>query len=134
LQIDWHSLIFCFSCDAQQNFWTVRRSLSRNLYGRYSKVSKFQNFEYEVHQVGSKYYRSQNFSCIAFKRTELVSRQISATAATARDRRNFFIAQNMLFYIKSPKKWKSANFYFPHMKYWKYWFHLQFFFLQIFTF
>jgi hypothetical protein len=78
----------------------VRRSLSRNLYGRYPKDSKFQNSEYEVHQVGPKYYGSQNFSFLAFIGTELVSRQISATAAMARDRRNFFIAQNMLFFHK----------------------------------
>jgi hypothetical protein len=59
--------------------------LSRNLYGRYPKDSKFQNSEYEVHQFGPKEYESQNFSFLAVVETELVSRQISATA-TARDR------------------------------------------------
>jgi hypothetical protein len=67
-----------FFCDAQPNFWTVRRSLNRNLYGRYPKDSKFQNSEYEVHQVGPKDYRSQNFSFLAFIGTELVFRQISS--------------------------------------------------------
>jgi hypothetical protein len=44
-------------------------------------------------------YGIQNFGFLAFIGTELVSRQISATA-TARDRRNFFIAQIMLFIHK----------------------------------
>jgi hypothetical protein len=35
------------------------------LYGRYPKDSKFQNSEYEVHQVGPKDYGSQNFSFLA---------------------------------------------------------------------
>jgi hypothetical protein len=46
--------------------------------------------EYEVHQVGPKNYGSQNFSFLAFIGTELVSRKISATVATARDRRKKF--------------------------------------------
>jgi hypothetical protein len=85
---------FLFFCDAQPNFWTVRRSLSRNLYGRYPKDSKFQNSE--VHQVGPKDYGSQNFSFLAFIGTELVSRQIFPTA-TARDRRNFFFRSIHVF-------------------------------------
>jgi hypothetical protein len=36
--------------------------LSWNLYGRYPKDVKIQNFEYEVHQVGPKDSSSQNFS------------------------------------------------------------------------
>ena len=63
--------------------------LSQNLYGRYPQDSKFQNSEYEVHQVGPKDSGSQNFSFLAFIQAELVSRQISATA-TARDRRKKF--------------------------------------------
>jgi hypothetical protein len=50
---------------------------------------RIRNSEYEVHQVGPKDYGSQNFSFLAFIGTELVSRQITATA-TARDRRIFF--------------------------------------------
>jgi hypothetical protein len=51
-----------------------------------------------VHQVGPKDYGSQNFSFLDFIGTELVLRQISATAtATARDRR---------------KTWKSAIIFF----------------------
>jgi hypothetical protein len=87
---------FLFFCDAQPNFWTVRWSLNRNLYGRYPKDSKFQNSEYEVHQVGPKDYGSQNFTFLAFIGTELVSRQIFPTA-TARDRRNFFFRSNHVF-------------------------------------
>jgi hypothetical protein len=73
-------------------------TLTWNLYGRVPKDSKFQNFEYEVHQVGPKDYGSQNFSFLAFIGTELVSRQISATAkATARDRRKIFYRSNLVF-------------------------------------
>jgi hypothetical protein len=70
--------------------------LSWNLYERYPKDSKFQNSEYEVHQVGPKDYGSQNFSFLASIGTELASIQISATA-TARDRRNFFFRSNDVF-------------------------------------
>jgi hypothetical protein len=58
--------------------------------------SKLQNSEYKVHQVGPKDYLSQNFSSLAFIETELVSRQISATA-TARDRRKIFYRSNHVF-------------------------------------
>jgi hypothetical protein len=71
---------------------------SRNLYGRYPKDSKFQNSEYEVHQVDPKDYGSQSFSFLAFMGTELVSRQIFAMATTtARDRRKFFYRSNHVF-------------------------------------
>jgi hypothetical protein len=69
---------FYLSCDAQSNFWTVRRSFSRNSYGRYPKDVKFQNSEYEVHQVSLKDYGSQNFSFLAFKREAVGERQISS--------------------------------------------------------
>jgi hypothetical protein len=107
LQIDWPSLIFCFFCDAQPNFWTVRRSLNRNLYGRYPKDSKFKNSEYEVHQVGLKDYGSQNFSFLAFIGTELVSRQISSGNG-AWQTEKFFSLKSCFLAIKSPKTWKSA--------------------------
>jgi hypothetical protein len=76
--------------------------LSRNLYGRYPKDFKFQNSEvhgmrYEVHEVGSKDYGSQNFSFLASIGTELVSIQISATA-TARYRRKYFYRSNHIFF------------------------------------
>jgi hypothetical protein len=77
---------------AEQN----SRNFSRNLFERYPKDSKFQNSEYEVHQVGPKHYGSQNFSFITFLGTELVSIQISATA-TARDRRKIFYRANLVF-------------------------------------
>jgi hypothetical protein len=35
--------------------------------GGYPKDVKFQNYEYEVHQVGQKYFESQNFSFLACK-------------------------------------------------------------------
>jgi hypothetical protein len=57
--------------------------------------SKFQNSEYEVHQVGPKDYGSQNFSFLAFIGTELVSIQIFCT--TARDRRKIFFRSNHVF-------------------------------------
>jgi hypothetical protein len=103
LQIDWHSLIFCFSCDAQSNFWTVRRSFSRNSYGRYPYNVKFQNSEYEVHQVGLKDYES-HFSFLAFK-------GVSASVAQILYHNGDGAWQTE---IKSPKTWKSAmkNFHF----------------------
>jgi hypothetical protein len=47
------------------------------------------NSEYEIHQVGSKDFGSQNINFLASI--------ISATAATARDSRKFSIAQIMFF-------------------------------------
>jgi hypothetical protein len=85
-----------FLATHSQIFLTVRRSLSRTLYGRYPKDSKFQKSEYEVHQVGPKDCGNQNFSFLAFIETELMSRQISATA---RDRRKKIYAKIMLFHF-----------------------------------
>jgi hypothetical protein len=69
----------------------------RNLYGRYPKDVKFQNSEYEVHQVSLKYSGSQNFSFLAFK-GEAVSFRVTTAMATARDRRNYFYRCNRVFY------------------------------------
>jgi hypothetical protein len=77
-------------------FWNKTQDLTFlrwNLYGRYPKDFKFQSSE--VHQVGLKDYGSQACS-LAFIWTELVSRQISATA-TARDRRKIFYCSNHVF-------------------------------------
>jgi hypothetical protein len=64
-----------------------------------------ENSEYEVHQVGPKDSGSQNFSSLALKGTAVGLTQIlCTTAATARDRRKFFIAQIMLFIHKKSKK------------------------------
>jgi hypothetical protein len=52
---------------------------------------KFQNFEYEVHQVGRKDSGSQNFSFLVLKGEPVGEVKILRTA-TARDRRIFFIA------------------------------------------
>jgi hypothetical protein len=41
-------------------------------------ISKFQNSEYEVHQVGLNEAGSQNFSFLALNTAELVARQISS--------------------------------------------------------
>jgi hypothetical protein len=76
-------------------------------YGLNSKTAKtslwwlplkpeFQNYEYEVHQVGPKDSGSQNFSFLALK-AEPVGKVQILRAATARDRREFFIAQTMFF-------------------------------------
>jgi hypothetical protein len=73
-----------------------QHNLKKPLSGGYPWEPEFQNSEYEVHQVGPKDCESQNFSFLAFIETELVSRQISATATeteTARDRRKKIIAQ-----------------------------------------
>jgi hypothetical protein len=122
--IDTHNIFkFLVFLRRTAKFLSVRRSLSRNSYGRYPKDSKFQNSEYDVHQVGPKDFGSQYFSFLASIGTELVPRQISATA---RDRRKKSIAQIMLFSIKSHKKLKlaiffsffsSLNQYFPHIPY-----------------
>jgi hypothetical protein len=52
--------------------------LSRNFYGRYPYIVKFQNSEYKVHQVDTKACGSQNFSFLAFKVISVASRQISS--------------------------------------------------------
>jgi hypothetical protein len=65
----------------------VRRSLSRNLYGRHPKDFKFQNSEYAGHLVGPKDLRSRNFSFLAFKGEAVGVAQILRSTATARDRR-----------------------------------------------
>jgi hypothetical protein len=41
-------------------------------------ISKFQNSEYEEHQVGSNEAGSQNFSFLALNTAELAERQISS--------------------------------------------------------
>jgi hypothetical protein len=52
--------------------------LRRNLYGDV----KFQNSEYEVHQVGFKNSGSRNFSFLAAEGAELASTQNFSTTAT----------------------------------------------------
>jgi hypothetical protein len=63
---------------------------------------KFQNSEYEVHQVGLKDYGSQNFSFLAFKGEAVGVVQIlyHNGAATARDRHKFFFRSNHVFSYK----------------------------------
>jgi hypothetical protein len=74
--------------------------LQKPLLGGYLKELEFQNSEYKVHQFGPKDSESQNFSLLALKAEPVSEVQILRTAtatttATARDRRNFFIAQIM---------------------------------------
>jgi hypothetical protein len=71
-------------------------------YGLNSKTAKTSlrwpinlNSEYEVHQVGSKNFGSQNFSFLVLKAEPVGEVQILRTATatvTARDRRTKFIA------------------------------------------
>jgi hypothetical protein len=58
---------------------------------------------YEVHQVGPKDNESQNFRFKALIGTELVPRQISATATALTDGKNLYLKLCYLV-IKSPKK------------------------------
>jgi hypothetical protein len=65
-------------------------------------ISKFQNSEYEVHQVGSNEAGSHNFSFLALNTAELAAPQISskkptARPATPRDRRKFFFRSKLVF-------------------------------------
>jgi hypothetical protein len=77
----------------------VLNFLNRNLYGRYLKDSEFKDFEYEVHQVGLKDSGSLNFRILAFKGEAVGVTQIyPTTAATARDRREFFYRSNHVLY------------------------------------
>jgi hypothetical protein len=63
-----------------------------------------------VHQVGSKDSESQNFSFLALKGKAVgVTQILCTTAATARDRRNFFIAQIMLVIHKKSRKMKISE-------------------------
>jgi hypothetical protein len=70
-------------------------------------ISKFQNSEYEVHQVGSKEAGNQNFSFLALNTAELDAPQISSkNSRQGRHRRvtdgKFNFALNsFLRYIKS---------------------------------
>jgi hypothetical protein len=59
-------------------------------------MSKFQNSEYEVHQVGQKYYGSQNFSFLALKAEPVGEVQIlrTATATARRVTDGFFYRSN----------------------------------------
>jgi hypothetical protein len=50
----------------------------KNLYDSYSKEKYYKNSEYEVHQVGPKYFRSRNFSFLAFKGEAVGLIQISS--------------------------------------------------------
>jgi hypothetical protein len=65
-------------------------------------ISKFQNSEYEVHQVGSNEAGSQNFSFLALNTTELGAPQI--LSKNPRQRRvtdgKFFFALNSFFRYK----------------------------------
>jgi hypothetical protein len=62
-------------------------------------MSSFKKSEYEVHQVGSKDFGSQNFSFLALVAEPVGEVQILRTAtATARDRRNFFYRFNHVIY------------------------------------
>jgi hypothetical protein len=70
-------------------------------------ISKFQNSEYEVHQVGSYQAGSQNFSFLALNTAELAARQISSKNPRQRQCRqrrvtdgNFFFALNSFFRYK----------------------------------
>jgi hypothetical protein len=66
--------------------------------GGYLKELEFQNYEYEVHQVGPKDSGSQNFSFLALKAEPVGEVQILRKATTtARDRRNFFYRSNHVF-------------------------------------
>jgi hypothetical protein len=68
-------------------------------------ISKFQNSEYKVHQVGSNEAGSQNFSFLALNTAELAAPQISSK--NPRQGRvtygKKFFALNSFLGIKSPK-------------------------------
>jgi hypothetical protein len=85
--------------------------LSRNLYGRYFYNVKFQNSEYEVHQVGPKNYGSQNFSLLACEAVGVV--QFFANGGYGAWQPETFLS--CFYAIKSTKTWKSAIkiFHFP---------------------
>jgi hypothetical protein len=88
-----------------KSFGPKKHNLKKSLLGGYPKEPEFQNSEYEVHQVGPKDCGRQKFSFPAFIGTELVSRQISATA-TARDRPIFFL----IFHVQKVSVEISVNF------------------------
>jgi hypothetical protein len=77
------------------------------LYKKNPKDSKFQNSEYEVHQVGPKDYVSRNFRFLAFKGTDLVSRQITATATQQRVTDGFYFIGQIIFILASYDKWEK---------------------------
>jgi hypothetical protein len=71
----------------------------------FKEISKFQNSEYEVHQVGSNEAGSQNVSFLALNTAELAAHQISTK--NPRQRRVtdgfFFSLLTRFLGIKSPK-------------------------------
>jgi hypothetical protein len=68
---------------------------TKNLYDSCSKTIFYQNSKYEVHQVGPKYSRSQNFSLLAFEGEAVGVTQICVQRRVTDGR--FFFAQNMFF-------------------------------------
>jgi hypothetical protein len=77
------------------------RFFSLNLYRRYPWDVKFQNSEYEMHQVGPKDYGSQNFRFLALSAEAVGEAKIlCSAAATARDRRKKIVAEIILFLHK----------------------------------
>jgi hypothetical protein len=64
-------------------------------------ISKFQNSEYEVPQVGSNQAGSQNFSFLALNTAELAAPQISSKKppAAPRDRRKLFFRSKLVFSV-----------------------------------
>jgi hypothetical protein len=66
-----------------------------------------------VQQVGPKASGCQNFGFLALQEKAVCVTQIlCTTAATARERRFFFIGQIMLFFHKKSKKMKISDFFF----------------------
>jgi hypothetical protein len=77
-----------------------QQNLKKPLLGGYPQEPEFQNSECEMHQVGSKDSRNQNFRTLAFKEEAVGVTQIyptTATAATARERRKNFYRSNHVF-------------------------------------
>jgi hypothetical protein len=76
----------------------------------FKRFSKFQNSEYEVHQVGSNEACSKNFSFLALSTAELAAPQISSkNPLDRRDRRKFFFALNAFFSVSKVLKREKKN-------------------------
>jgi hypothetical protein len=74
---------------------------TKNLNDSYSKTIFYQNSKYEVHQVGPKYSRSQNFSLLAFEGEAVGVTQICVQRRVTDGR--FFLLKTCFLPIKSPK-------------------------------
>jgi hypothetical protein len=82
------------------HFWKFSKLISKFFDSWFFKgISKYQNSEYEAHQVGSNGAFSQNFSFLALNTAEQAA-FVQKPPATTRDRRKIFFALKSFYRYK----------------------------------